>query len=251
MHTLFTLMTYATLAIAPRVNGSLKGQSIKIALCFLVTSACWESRAVFGIIWRPLTFLVGYQDPRRTRSPISLVNSTSTTSASNAGQWLVNDATNRSIGGRIIESQNRNITADKLHEWHFRSSLDRYVWIYGMACAAAKPWVEKWLEKIDLDTSKRKKVIVRSAIALVAVAALGTWFHAFGSLPKLQYNKIHPFTSWIPITSWIVLRNLTPTLRRSHLALFSWLGCITLESYIAQFHTWLSTEGGRSAQGVA
>ena len=34
-------------------------------------------------------------------------------------------------------------------EWHFRSSLDRYVWIHGMICAYMKPWAEGVLVRID------------------------------------------------------------------------------------------------------
>ncbi len=53
--------------------------------------------------------------------------------------------------------------------------------------------------------------------------------------------QVHPYTSWIPITLWCVLRNLVTWQRLHHLRLYGWLGCITLETYIGQFHVWLKT----------
>ncbi len=165
-------------------------------------------------------------------------------------------------------------------EWFFRSSLDRYVWIYGMVCGALHPALQQAL--YALDTLPRvTQAALRTTLVAGCLAVGYLWYVHVYTLPRNQYNQvrsavggadgvrrkdrralahrcvalaftkrrhspahvqIHPYTSWIPITLWAVLRNLTPTLRLNHLRLYGWLGCITLETYICQFHVWMRTD---------
>ncbi|KXZ54075.1 hypothetical protein GPECTOR_5g181 [Gonium pectorale] len=135
----------------------------------------------------------------------------------------------------------RKPTEDLLHEWYFRSSLDRYIWIYGMLCAYMHPWAASVLKAID-EMPAIKRFTVRSVI-LSACGVIGWYYYIhIYCLEKYDYNAIHPYTSWIPITLWIVVRNITPTLRIYNLRLYGWLGCITLETYISQFHVWMKTD---------
>jgi len=131
---------------------------------------------------------------------------------------------------------------DALHEWFFRSGLDHLVWIFGMLCALSFPFYDAKLQAIE-KLAPAQKLLAKAALLGATLALGGWWFFSYFVLSKKEYNKVHPFTSFIPIFCYLILRNLTPLLRRWHMHLFAWTGKITLETYILQFHIWMKTTG--------
>ena len=130
-----------------------------------------------------------------------------------------------------------------LHEWKFRSGLDHYATLFGMICAYNHPNFEKLLAFVERETITRKQLItkhaIRIGIALAFIVLVAIWYTQVYSLEKYAYNKLHPYTSIIPILAYIYFRNLFPNLRNRYAFMFTWLGKITLETYIAQLHIYM------------
>lgn len=77
----------------------------------------------------------------------------------------------------------------------------------------------------------------------LALAIFAAWVKFVFLLPKFDYNALHPYTSFIPIGCYILLRNSTRWLRERVLPAWGEIGKYTLETYICQFHIWMRTTG--------
>mmetsp|Transcript_71353 Transcript_71353/g.202403 ORF Transcript_71353/g.202403 Transcript_71353/m.202403 type:complete len:594 (-) Transcript_71353:41-1822(-) len=131
---------------------------------------------------------------------------------------------------------------DEMHEWHFRSGLDRFIWIVGIVSALHMEDVQAWIDWVEaLPLAKRisYKALATAPLAIASVC----WWHYVFMLGKRDYNKLHPFTSALPLTTYLMVRNLLPALRKRYLLLFAQMGKCTLETYILQFHIWMRTTG--------
>jgi N-acetylneuraminate 9-O-acetyltransferase len=128
-----------------------------------------------------------------------------------------------------------------LHEWHFRSKLDHLIAIWGMLCAYNYPAYSKWLLSLEAQAPSRQ-LVQKSILAVACVAVLLGWTYwaMFVMEDRFAYNKWHPYTAFLPITAYLLLRNLTPWLRNQYLPGLAFVGKMTLETYLLQFHLFLA-----------
>ncbi|GAB5360132.1 hypothetical protein AAMO2058_000601100 [Amorphochlora amoebiformis] len=127
-----------------------------------------------------------------------------------------------------------------LHEWHFRSGLDHYSALFGMAFALNYPLAQAWLKSTEEMPWKRQWYLKSIVLSIVAIG-LALWVNEIFLLPKLRYNEHHAYTFWIPLLGYIFIRNCSETLRGYHLDLLTRMGKITLETYLMQHHIWLTS----------
>ena len=130
-----------------------------------------------------------------------------------------------------------------LHEWEFRSGLDHYATFFGMICAYNHPNFERFIAFLERESQTHRDrfitMAIRIGIGVILVGIMILWYCYVYSLGKYDYNKLHPYSSIIPILTYIYFRNVSPFIRSRHAFLFTWLGKITLETYIAQLHIYM------------
>ncbi|ETS80509.1 hypothetical protein PFICI_08038 [Pestalotiopsis fici W106-1] len=150
-------------------------------------------------------------------------------------------------------------------EVSFRLRIDRYIVFFGMMTASivhrmsvlrANSVIPEWSQLVDprvgdssaIDPllailefpdalSKPIKPLACGCAALFILCFTTVTQTAIGS--KEMYNAVHALTSWVPIISFLILRNSHRRLRNAHLALPAAFGGISLELYILQYHIWL------------
>eukprot|EP00485_Elphidium_margaritaceum_P022510 CAMPEP_0202711152 /NCGR_PEP_ID=MMETSP1385-20130828/23008_1 /ASSEMBLY_ACC=CAM_ASM_000861 /TAXON_ID=933848 /ORGANISM="Elphidium margaritaceum" /LENGTH=869 /DNA_ID=CAMNT_0049370827 /DNA_START=719 /DNA_END=3328 /DNA_ORIENTATION=+ len=121
-----------------------------------------------------------------------------------------------------------------LYEWHFRTTLDHYSTWLGMVFAVYYEPVYKYLT-----TSLKHRRRTKHIISGVCLCLVWLWYQFVYRHDKFTYNAMHPYTEIVPIFCYIVLRNIYDPLRPYFSRFLAWMGQITLETYIFQYHLYM------------
>ncbi|RWS15676.1 hypothetical protein B4U79_09303 [Dinothrombium tinctorium] len=134
-------------------------------------------------------------------------------------------------------------TDDSIKEWWFRWKIDRYSAPLGMLFGFGYHLLKQYN---ILDDHNHGNLFSRG-IALLATFAsmIGILIYigfAFACRNKQECNEIYPYISFIPVVSYVSLRNISGLLRSRYSAFFAWFGKISLELFICQYHIWLAAD---------
>nr|XP_002127948.1 N-acetylneuraminate 9-O-acetyltransferase [Ciona intestinalis] len=130
-----------------------------------------------------------------------------------------------------------------VREWWFRCHLDRFAMLHGAVFAFGYII----LKRLSIVDDSRQGCLLSTKVSLIAVTAsiLCTLFYSVWALQcsdKQSCNEVHSFASLIPISAFILIRNIPGYLRAGYSSFFAWFGKISLELFIGQYHIWLAAD---------
>lgn len=126
-------------------------------------------------------------------------------------------------------------------EYHFRFQADKYSAWMGMSCGLL--WGKigeytQWAHGFENEQRRRIASVVQFS---VGVALIAFWYCLFGHIAdKFVYNPVHPYVFVFAVIGWLMIRNCTRYLTECHSTLLEFLGRNTLETYVLQFHLFMS-----------
>lgn len=142
-----------------------------------------------------------------------------------------------------------NISWD-IVEWRFRVWLDMFIVYVGMMTAIIfsrsrklRCGKEKPISMIDMiiQWANTQPLTLSSITVLLSLLAMPGFLKISSyHTKKVDYNWYNPYLSFIPILSFVVLRNFHGAVRGYYSTLFAWLGGCSLETYVLQYHIWLA-----------
>lgn len=134
-------------------------------------------------------------------------------------------------------------TDDDIREWWYRWKLDRYTITFGMIFGAVFQILQKY--NIIDDNIQGNLFSKRISLTVTLFAMTGIGFYttfSFLCKNRNECEEIHSYIVFIPIISYIILRNISGILRTRYSAFFAWFGKISLELFICQYHIWLAAD---------
>lgn len=134
-------------------------------------------------------------------------------------------------------------TDDDIHEWWSRWKLDRYSTMYGMLFALISYLAQRYNIYDDNNHSNLFSRGIALSTTLGSLIGLGCYItFTFLCHNELECSEIHSYIVFIPIISYVVLRNISGVLRTKYSSFFAWFGNISLELFISQYHIWLAAD---------
>ncbi|KAL3822907.1 hypothetical protein ACHAXA_010690 [Cyclostephanos tholiformis] len=125
-------------------------------------------------------------------------------------------------------------------EWYFRSYLDHWSTFLGMIFALNLSTVSLFYRKLEAQ-SMQSQWMGKCAMAAGMIFAFLLWAKGPLMYSKIEYNSTNPYFGFIPLVTYIYLRNLTPKMRSYSMEFLHNIGKTTLETYLMQHHIWLTT----------
>ena len=159
----------------------------------------------------------------------------------------------------FFETSMKGLLAWFSPEYEFRFRTDKYSAWFGMLCgflwARCKAYMQ-WcygedgnssateVSSGDAEQDKKSQNPKKQQAMYIqrggGAALLLVWYFAFGTeSDKHKYNPMHPFIFWMPIAGWLMLRNSSKRLTEMHSTVLEFMGRITLETYVLQFHVFM------------
>lgn len=119
-------------------------------------------------------------------------------------------------------------------EYFFRFQADKYSAWVGILCALF--W-DKFSGYMQWAYASEPQFLAMWLQRAGGAFLIFIWYYGFGFMSdKFMYNPVHPYIFWIPIAGWLMIRNSSKYLCCLHSEALEFLGKITLETYVLQFH---------------